>query len=242
MQTVAITEASTADLLTFFNTHVVRLQDGAPIKRFSDRQAAEKRVHKLVEALASYFGDKEGSMVPPEGMIFIGELEDEEGNKVEVQANESTSHVGNLKKEDGSDEDEDEEEEGPNVNTFGSMSSALEERNDKKRGQPDDSHIVSKFRGASNSAGVARSWLDSRVRSERLTRDGVVVFVDEKQVGVYRSVHAAFTALRLPIQFHIRFRVKLKAEGSRDIEHDGVKYTFKIVPISLLGEVGGSEE
>lgn len=45
---INVAAASMAELVAFFNEHAV-----VPVKRFSDRKAAEKRVHALIEELAA---------------------------------------------------------------------------------------------------------------------------------------------------------------------------------------------
>jgi len=45
----------------------------------------------------------------------------------------------------------------------------------------------------------------------------------------YRSVKQAFEKLKLPLGRHIGFRMKLKAAGKLDFEHDDKKTTFKTV-------------
>ncbi|HEY6020839.1 MAG TPA: hypothetical protein VIY48_13355 [Candidatus Paceibacterota bacterium] len=45
----------------------------------------------------------------------------------------------------------------------------------------------------------------------------------------YRSIMSAFTALDLPLNIHGKFRLGLKADGTKVLEHEGKKYTFKVV-------------
>lgn len=45
----------------------------------------------------------------------------------------------------------------------------------------------------------------------------------------YRSVKQAFEKLKLPLGRHIGFRMKLKAAGKLDFEHNDKKTTFKVV-------------
>lgn len=61
---------------------------------------------------------------------------------------------------------------------------------------------------AKRSVGVAKSWQDPEVKAKRSTRHFVRVNGEE-----FRSVRAAFIALRLPLNEHIKFRMELKAEG-----------------------------
>jgi hypothetical protein len=80
----------------------------------------------------------------------------------------------------------------------------------------------------SNAAGISASWADPEVRDARLTRQGVAVVVGGK-ASQYTSIKAAFDALGLPIEKHIRFRMKLKEAGKLAFEHDGKSYAFAIL-------------
>ena len=100
-----------------------------------------------------------------------------------------------------------------------------------------DSRLASGERRASNSAGVAASWLRPDVRAARLTKHNCIVQyypVDEEtgeraeepvQEG-YRSVFAAFVALGLPEEKHIPFRKKVKAQKGAFIEFGTTGYFF----------------
>ncbi len=227
MQTVAITEAKLADLVSFYNTHAIRLQDGKPVKKFADRPTAEKRVHKLVETLASYFEATNPESVPPTGFIFIGELTTDEGEQVKIEAADVTPVVALQKAEEGEEEQE-EEEEAPSVNSFGAMSNTL---SDEKKVT-----TVTGVGRASNSEGVRLSWLNPVVKAERLTRDGVSVSVDG-QIEYFKSTREAFRALRLPTSKHIRFRLKLKAARAYTFDFNGKAYNFEICD-SIPDEAG----
>lgn len=76
------------------------------------------------------------------------------------------------------------------------------------------------------SAGVKNSWGNAKTRAARKERTHVLVNGAE-----YRSVSAAFTALKLPMAKVIRFRMALKgAEGGRlAFEHDGKSVMFTCV-------------
>src|SRR5271165_4945220 len=77
----------------------------------------------------------------------------------------------------------------------------------------------------SNAAGIAASWLNPEVAAARLTRNGTEVTVDGV-TSEYKSVAEAFRALTLPVEKHIRFRMRLKASGTDIFEHDGKQYHF----------------
>ncbi|SAK95236.1 hypothetical protein AWB78_05317 [Caballeronia calidae] len=79
-----------------------------------------------------------------------------------------------------------------------------------------------------NAAGVSASWNDAAVRIARTTKNGVRVTFDGS-TKEYRSVKEAFTALRLPIQKHIKFRGVLKKSLREAFAApDGKVYMFEI--------------
>lgn len=77
-----------------------------------------------------------------------------------------------------------------------------------------------KAEGGGMSASIAASWQDKAVALARSTKNKVKVGGEE-----YRSVAAAFEALKLPMSKHIPFRAKLKAHGRAAFEG----HTFTIV-------------
>lgn len=227
MQTVAIADAKMSDLVSFFNTHAIRLQDGKPVKKFENLEKARKRVFNLVELLGVEFDKTAPETVPPTGMIFVGDLVDEEtGEKIVLEAS-TVKPVSDMKLNgDGADEEEEEEEdEGPNVNTFGSMGATMGAMGEKHEAPP----VRSNAGRAANSLGVALSWTVPDVRVRRLTRDRVVVTVD----GVdheFKSAHDGFRFFRLPESKMIRFRRELKAKRIDTFKGpDGKSYVFQIV-------------
>ena len=101
----------------------------------------------------------------------------------------------------------------------------------------------------SRSAGVAESWRTvradgSRVRTDRLTRDEVIVRVvaadgSESTTGRrFGSLRKAFAGLGLPDAKHIAFRtaakIAFKANGTRSVfvAADGTRYAFEFVPVA----------
>lgn len=68
---------------------------------------------------------------------------------------------------------------------------------------------------------IADSWKDKSVAAARSTKNKVKVGGE-----VYRSVAAAFEALKLPMSKHIAFRAKLKQQGRATFEG----HTFTVVP------------
>jgi hypothetical protein len=78
------------------------------------------------------------------------------------------------------------------------------------------------------SAGIAASWADPEVRAARLQRTEVEVQDNTgKIVGQFKSVPAAFRALRLGTGFH-KTRLEVKAAGS--YTHAG----FKFIEVSTV--------
>lgn len=78
---------------------------------------------------------------------------------------------------------------------------------------------------ADRSAAIAASWQDPKVYAARIERTAVKVGGE-----TYKSVPAAFDALKLPAGRMVRFRQALKAAGRAVFETDkGAKHTFTVV-------------
>lgn len=228
MQTINITEAKTADLVAFYNANIVRFPDGAVIKKFADRKTAEKRVADLVEKIAAHFPDEETpeGTIPnpnalPEGDEPTGTgLAEEAESEEEAQAAAARAAKGHSA-----------------FNALQATLAAAAEAQSKAAENGQKPVSKSSSSKASNSDGVAASWVDSDIRAARLTRDAVAVELDGKPVGTFKSTRDAFRGLRLPDNKHIRFRLKLK-EAHRDqgegavFEHNGKKYFFTIVQVA----------
>jgi hypothetical protein len=141
-------------------------------------------------------------------------------------------------------DDEDEEDIAPSArgaSAFNALQATLSALSDKSKLEAENGvKPVTRTSSAkaSNSDGVAASWVDADIRAARLTRDGVKVELDGKEVGTFKSTREAFRNLRLPDNKHIRFRLKLKeahrdqGEGA-DFEHSGKKYHFTIVQVDV---------
>lgn len=81
---------------------------------------------------------------------------------------------------------------------------------------------------ADRSAAISKSWSKRETHDARSSRTQVsVAFNGEKTI--HRSTAAAFKALKLPMGSHIKFRMALKAEGSKVFEHEGNSYKFTAV-------------
>jgi hypothetical protein len=228
---ISISEAKTADLVKFYNDFCERI-GATPVKKFADRATAEKRVAEFVAKLGAQdndFADLAEGFVPfPEGhegeakFGYAGEVYD---TQEERDAAESNAEAAKAQR---------------SATAFSTLVATVQEaqkRSEENGGQP-VVRPASTGSKASNSDGVAASWVDAEVRAARLKRDGVKV-EDETGglIGLYRSTREAFRANRLPDNKHIRFRLKLK-EAHRDkgesatFEHNGKKYVFTIVQVS----------
>lgn len=248
-----IADAKTADLIAFYNENAT-----TPVKKFADRATAVKRC----EALANLIGLPEVAEEPKtETAPVIVEaqpvvvLQPEvapvnkraESTKRLASVIESASHII----EDAAHVIADiQEEVAPAPGAMfaqlggGGMSDeqkkALAAWNDDGKTKVVDGKVsaevetapVESTGRASNSAGVAASWKNPEVVAARLTRDGVKVSVDGAKPTEHKSTRDAFRHYRLPDSKHIRFRMKLKAEGNQTFEHNGKKYVFTIAPIS----------
>ena len=73
---------------------------------------------------------------------------------------------------------------------------------------------VAERRHANRSAAIAATWANPEVAAKRQERTAVrVMKKDGKSEEWFKSTAAAFRALRLPLQGHIKFRMALKAAG-----------------------------
>jgi hypothetical protein len=236
MQTIQITQASTAELVAFYNANAARVNpDATAIKKFADRKTAEKRVSDLVEKLAAHFPTEE----IPEGHIQTASA---------PETTESAETDTNAGAEGAADEEpvETEEEKAAReakeaqraangASAFNALQGVLSAMQNAPQ-TPAPTPSARSTSKAANSEGVAATWADSKVREARLKRDGVKVEQDGKLVGIYKSTRDAFRANRLPDNKHIRFRLKLKEAhrangGSETFDHNGKKFVFTIVEV-----------
>lgn len=81
-----------------------------------------------------------------------------------------------------------------------------------------------KGRSEKRSVAISNSWNDAEIAAKRSRRDHVMA-----NGSVYRSVRAAFVALKLPMGQHIKFRMALKESGTGVYEHDNKEYEFTLV-------------
>lgn len=239
MQVISIAQATTAELVAFYNgfAETIGLK---PVKKFADRATAEKRLVSFTDDLA---GKNADFYELPAGYIPAPDEADERAVDSANLSTDPTTGADEAKEgseaETGGEESKEEEAPEPvaptvSHNAFATLVTAVEAANKAREesGEP----LLKAVTGtkASNSEGVAASWVDADVRSARLERHEVVVTLDGKDVGHYKSTRDAFRANRLPDNKHIRFRLKLK-EAHRDrnegaiFEHNGKKYHFTLV-------------
>lgn len=76
---------------------------------------------------------------------------------------------------------------------------------------------------------IALTWKDAQVAAKRAKRDSVTA-----NGAPYKSVRAAFKALRLPIEKHIKFRMELKEKGEAIFTHADKPYVFKVIKQQTL--------
>ena len=81
---------------------------------------------------------------------------------------------------------------------------------------------------ADRSEAIRRTWIDRKVYDARSTRTHVSVRVDGA-TEVFKSTKAAFLKFGFPLGSHIKFRIALKAEGTKTLEHEGKTYHFTTV-------------
>ena len=80
-----------------------------------------------------------------------------------------------------------------------------------------------KGRSVKRSAAISESWADEAVAAKRSRRDQVMA-----DGNLYRSVRAAFVALKLPLEQHIKFRMALKESGVGVYEHGDKEHEFTL--------------
>ncbi len=98
---------------------------------------------------------------------------------------------------------------------------AAKKKTTKKNGNGKPANATKK--DVTRSQATAASWANKRVAKQRATKNKVTV--DGKE---FNSVLAAFTALKLPVGKHIKFRAELKQSESGSKSFEG--HRFKIVP------------
>src|SRR5262245_26758829 len=75
------------------------------------------------------------------------------------------------------------------------------------------------------SAGIRESWNDRKVAAARSQRDRVHV----EGHGDFRSTHAAFVFLKLPMNRMIKFRLQVKKDREAVFEWKNQQYYFAII-------------
>lgn len=218
-----IQAATSAELIAFYNTHNAE----KPIKKFTNRETAEKRVLALVEDLEAAEAAKKPKQKAAHVPVIIRAPKKEAATQdapktQEVDHSASNALIAQMLAKEAAQlaETEKKPETAPVVET---------EKKTEIVAPVNPANWATKGR-ASNSAGVAASWADPEVAAARLTRDGVKVTF-EGTAKEFKSVNEAFHDYRLPVSKHIRFRLKLKASGKETFEFAGKKYEFEIVRI-----------
>lgn len=220
MNSAQIAAATTAELVAFYNAHAA-----TPVKKFADRKTAERRVAGL---MANMIATAKASIPAPEA-------KPSKATKKAVQA-ETKKHAAELVAErlstghcplcggDPSSQTangEDGTSKGDTENFCHECSGAYDRATGAKR-KPFNAPVSNAQRAAS----IAASWTDEAVRAARSSRIHIKVNGQE-----FKSVGAAFRALRLPLAKHIAFRASLRAAGSATFEHDGEKFKFVVTSI-----------
>lgn len=120
---------------------------------------------------------------------------------------------------------------------FGDLDPAEEERNHRERRAKRliESNRPKTGAGSKKSAGITESWKDDETHKRRTTRNRVTVEYNGK-TEEFRSVREAFELLGLPMEPHIRFRGKLKREGTKVFTHNGETFMFRVVYRKEEGE------
>lgn len=158
-----VSTATTKELVAFYNANAE-----TPVKRFSDRATAERRVSRLLEEMAQASG--------------------EECKHTYCSINSALEVVCDVC---GEVQEPAEAEQMEKKEADAEAPAATEAPTDKVR-----------------SEAISESWKDPEVKAKRSARHFVRVDGVE-----YRSVRAAFVALSLPLNQHIKFRMALKAAG-----------------------------
>ncbi|QJB22156.1 hypothetical protein XccvBFoX7_gp98c [Xanthomonas phage FoX7] len=214
-----VATATTSDLVKFYNSK----QDAAgQIKKFTNRETAIRRVLDLIDSLAVEDDAADAELVQIQAPEVVEEFTipaQEEGAPVRDFSPATASfgmtiiakHVPGLATQ----------EQAP--------AEAPKKAGKTRLAEQGGSTPKPAVARRSNATGIALSWLDKDVYAARVTRNGVLVSVNGAPAQEFTSTKAAFEALDLPIVKHIRFRMKLKAEGHQAIEHGGNVYKFAII-------------
>ena len=190
MNTIDVKAATTAELVAFYNAHSEK-----PVKKFADRKTAERRVQQLLDSAIPF---EEEPKLPAD------EREEAEDARLmtlygRTRCPHCEIHLTNGVSEHHQDVNGKPLEHGSMqfacLACDGEFGPAIK----SKRKEP---------RSEARAAGVAASWDDPEVREKRKQRHHVRI--DGKQE--FRSVRAAFVALGLPLNEHIKFRIRLKEE------------------------------
>ncbi|USN16342.1 hypothetical protein PLUTO_00260 [Luteibacter phage vB_LflM-Pluto] len=216
MKLEAVATATSKELVEFYNAHNPDKQ----IKKFSDRETAERRIKDLIALIEAEAAEKAAAKaarnVEKASASVVKAAKDVE----RAAHNLAASAKGEAKAPKIAQEKPSEAHTGTTGEAPTSARASVEKAISALRAAP-------AALPRSNAAGIAESWKVTEVRDARLTRNGVIV-VTERGAHDYASTRAAFIALGLPLEKHIRFRVKLKEAGKLVFEHNNRKYEFQI--------------
>lgn len=207
-KSINVAAASTAELLAFYNAN----SGAAPVKRFSDRKTAERRVVALLADIEAAMPKKapaakkatyqqEYTNGVPRCPQCGGSVDITTGEVVETKTGQ---HI---------------------VNEHIATCHPCGHEWDVHTGKPRRRH-ADKVAGQ-RAAAISESWKDPAVAAARSTRHGVRVTDPRGGQGNYKSVRDAFLQLGLPIGRHIKFRGELKTHGKAEIA--GYKFTLRAV-------------
>lgn len=219
--------ASLVELAAFYNLH----NPEATIKKFADRKSAERRVMAIVESLEII--EQQGGDVETGALAKGTEDAPAPAPTPVVHKTRASREVPKADEFVSPNAHIPEDEITPEM--AAAELEAMRAHAAKTKAEPKAAS------GLSLSASIALTWLDPNVAAARMTRDGVTVWLknDDAAEGEgewlvcgdgdgFKSVAAAFAALKLPMSKHIRFRLKVKKEGAAIFEWAGETYKFML--------------
>lgn len=188
--------ATTAELVAFYNAHAEK-----PVKRFSDRKTAERRVTELMARVAA--DQARNNVNNVEQLLAEG--------RCPLCGGDASSQTGNGPQGTAK---------GDNEAFCHECCGAYDATTGAKR-KPYGSSAPS----ATRSEAIAESWKDPAVAAARAKR--YKVYADGQ---LYKSVPEAFRALKLPMSKHIAFRGALRdaATGVLVFKHGDREVKFEL--------------
>lgn len=203
-----IAAATTAELVAYYNSHAAK-----PVKKFADRKTAERRVAELVaqaSAAPAPAIDKNATRAAEKAAAAALIAERLSAGQCPHCGGDASSQTGNGPE--GTHKGDNE--------TFchecgGAYDNATGARRSPMNGNTN----------AARAAAIAKTWQDPETHARRSSRMRVLVNGAE-----YKSVAAAFRALKLPLAKHIAFRGQLRDAGALNFTTaSGDVYHFELV-------------